>query len=352
MGVRYIGSKARIADSILEIAGPPSGQGRFVDAFCGTGAVAHAAADQGWPVVINDFMKSSVALATAGLISSQQASFGSIGGYHEAIKQLNRAPAREGFMFREYSPESAVATGTERRYFTRENARKIDGVRYAIEQWRDAGLLNTNEWTLLLGDLMVSANSVANISGTYGCFLSEWTESAKREMTMRPRQLRAVEVPFQAIVGDVFRLPTDRDDVVYFDPPYTKRQYASYYHLLETLVIGDEPVVEGVSGLRPWRDRSSDFCYKRKALAAILRLVEQTRSSRILLSYSNEGHVPQSDLVSGLRELGEVTLHPVDNIGRYRPNSTASAAGSQVHEYVIEILPKTLAPAVAEPLGA
>ena len=27
------------------------------------------------------------------------------------------------------------------------------------------------------------------------------------------------------------------------------RQYASYYHILETIVSGDEPLVEGVAGL-------------------------------------------------------------------------------------------------------
>jgi adenine-specific DNA-methyltransferase len=352
MGVRYIGSKARIANSILEIAGPPLGNGRFVDAFCGTGVVAQAAADLGWPVVINDFMRSSVTLASAGLISFPQAPFSAFGGYHEAIRRLNAAPPLQGFFFREYSPESGLVGGIERRYFTRENASRIDGVRLAIEEWRASGLLNEHEHTLLLGDLIVSANSVANISGTYGCFLSEWTESAKRALTMRPRELRTTTVPFEAVIGDVFRLSSDPQDVVYLDPPYTKRQYASYYHLLETLVIGDEPAVEGVSGLRPWKDRSSDFCYKRRALSAILRLVKQTRSSRILLSYSNEGHVPQSELISGLRGIGEVTLHPMENIGRYRPNAVASAAGSHVHEFVIEILPREIASANAEPLGA
>ena len=53
MGYRYIGSKARIADEIIEYvketATMESG-GFFVDAFSGTGVVAEKAAQIGWPV--------------------------------------------------------------------------------------------------------------------------------------------------------------------------------------------------------------------------------------------------------------------------------------------------------------
>lgn len=57
MGYRYIGSKARIADEIIEYvketATMESG-GFFVDAFSGTGVVAEKAAQIGWPVHVND----------------------------------------------------------------------------------------------------------------------------------------------------------------------------------------------------------------------------------------------------------------------------------------------------------
>ena len=34
-------------------------------------------------------------------------------------------------------------------------------------------------------------------------------------------------------------------DAVYADPPYTKRQYAAYYHILETIAAGDRPLISG-----------------------------------------------------------------------------------------------------------
>ena len=115
-------------------------------------------------------------------------------------------------------------------------------------------------------------------------------------------------------------------DVAYFDPPYTKRQYAAYYHLLETIAVGDSPDVVGVTGLRPWQSLASDFCYKTKALKAISTLVAATPARRILLSYSSEGHVTLDALREALSAHGEVKVHDLGAIGRYRPNSVARLA--------------------------
>ncbi|MFZ4745219.1 MAG: DNA adenine methylase, partial [Limnohabitans sp.] len=78
MSFRYIGSKSRIVDQIKTRIGPSTG-GFFVDAFCGTGVVAEAAADLGWPVRINDNLSSAVISAGARLISSKEAKFKKLG---------------------------------------------------------------------------------------------------------------------------------------------------------------------------------------------------------------------------------------------------------------------------------
>ena len=128
------------------------------------------------------------------------------------------------------------------------------------------------------------------------CFLSKWTKQSEENISIRCRELKSVSVKVQAKVGDVFQVPNTQQDVVYLDPPYTKRQYASYYHILETVALGDEPVVEGVAGLRPWKDRASDFCYKRRALKTLSNLVQSLQANRVLLSYSSEGHICMEDM--------------------------------------------------------
>ena len=135
---------------------------------------------------------------------------------------------------------------------------------------------------------------------------------------MRCRELIASGVRVEATVGDVFDVPTAAHDLVYLDPPYTKRQYASYYHILETVALGDEPEVEGVAGLRPWKDRASDFCYKTRALKTLSHLVHSLKSQRVLLSYSSEGHICMQDMKAELSKIGKSTMHPLGAIGRYR----------------------------------
>lgn len=84
--VRYIGSKARLTADLMAFAGPPSG--RFLDLFCGTGAVSAAAADAGWAVVANDNLNCAVTLTGAQLVAKTEARFDALGGYSRAIEQL------------------------------------------------------------------------------------------------------------------------------------------------------------------------------------------------------------------------------------------------------------------------
>ncbi len=346
MGVRYIGSKARVADEIVEILGMPTGA-TFIDGFCGTGTVAAAAARVGWPVRINDHLFSSVVMASASLIGQDDVRFEQLGGYKEAIYTLNSLEGVDGFIHREYTPASRVG-GVERKYFTETNGRRIDAVRAMIRVWREARLITGAEHELLIADLMGAANGVANIAGTYGCFLKDWSPQSLKAIRLRARNLPTESAKVEVHVGDVTDVPASAADVAYYDPPYTKRQYAAYYHLLETIALGDEPIVGGVTGLRPWRHLASDFCYRTRALGALGRLVADSPAQRVLLSYSSEGHVSRSELEQSLGSLGDLTVHQVGTIGRYRPNEAASAAASSVHEYLFELV-KSPIPA---PVGA
>lgn len=322
--------------------------GLFVDAFCGTGVVAAAAADAGWPVRVNDSLSSAVATASALLVSREDVPFRELGGYEAAIAQLNATRPIPGFFWREYSPAGPPG----RLYFSETNAARIDAVRVRVKRWRQQEVVDETEHRLLLADLIAAAGRVANIAGTYGCYLSRWTPAALQSFSMRPRALRAEPVVYDAHCGDVTQVPSDSRDVTYFDPPYTKRQYAAYYHINETLAREDEPDVGGKTGLRPWEQYASDYCYKRRALTSLTNLIEGTRARRILLSYSSEGHVALDDLEVALSALGTLSVHGLGSIGRYRPNGAASAAASGVTEYLLEVCKLAVAAPTTEAAAA
>lgn len=338
MTFRYIGSKMRLADALSDHIGVPGNDsGRFVDAFCGTGSVAEVANKLGWPLWLNDHLQSATLMASSRFISKREISFEHLGGYSKTLDYLNSLPLVKGFVWREYSPASYGFIGIERRYFTEENAGKIDAIRRQVQEWHEDGCITDTEKRLLISDLLSSVNRVANTAGTYGCFLSKWTGQAQNSLLLVPRLLNLSCNNVKSTNLDVYDLEIDKNDLVYLDPPYTKRQYASYYHLLETVTIGDNPCVEGVAGLRPWKEKSSVFCYKRKALKALTSLVTKLNSNKILLSYSSEGHVEIDDLYNSLEDVGDISVYPLKSIGRYRPNVAATAGNDTVSEFLFVI---------------
>lgn len=336
MSFRYIGSKARIVDSIMEQIGPPDG-GVFVDAFSGTGAVAEAASKAGWKVHVNDHLTSSAIMSFARLLSQDDVSFAKLGGYARAIEALNSLEPRRGFIWHEYSPASSQHSSVSRMYFTEVNAQKIDAIRNQIREWRTRSDIDESEERVLIADLMRAANRVANTAGTYGCFLSKWQRQSLDRLVLEPAPLRNFAPRASMSSVDVSAVRCSPEDTVYLDPPYTKRQYAAYYHILETIALGDEPQVDGVCGIRPWREKASDFCYKTRAATAIKNLIDALPARRIFLSYSTEGHVPIAVLFEALSNLGVVELHRLKYIGRYRPNRAASEAASDVGEILFSI---------------
>ena len=197
VSVRYIGSKARVLEDLVHIAGPPQGSGVFVDAFCGTGVVAAAAADAGWAVRINDSLRCAVTMAAARLVAAQDVPFGILGGYQKALRVLNDLAAAPGFIWSEYSPASASAGAerVERRYFTESNAARIDGMRGQIAEWAAEGSISPLEEVLLVADLLSAANKTANIAGTYGCFLRKWQPGALADLQIGRAHVRTPVTP-------------------------------------------------------------------------------------------------------------------------------------------------------------
>ena len=337
MGIRYLGSKARVLDDLACLIGEPRAKGgRFVDAFSGTGAVASIAADLGWGVHVNDHLRCARLLSAARMLSEADVSYVALGGYHGAVTRLNASLATEGFLWREYSPASAGHAPRPRRYFTEENAVRLDGMRAQIRRWGAAGVISSVEEDLLLADLIEAASAVANTAGTFGCFLSGWSPTALRTVEVKERILRPDPIRFTADELDVFSVQTEVGDTVYLDPPYTKRQYAAYYHVLETLAHGDEPEVSGVTGLRPWESKASPFCYKSRALPTMLGLIEHIRAERVLISYSVDGHIDLEALVRELEPAGTVEAHRIGEVPRYQPYHSNGSVERNVDEFVIE----------------
>ena len=322
MSFRYLGNKTRLTDWIVGEIGRVLPQGSTIaDPMCGTASVSLALARAGYSVTAADALTFSVIHARARLLAKQAPAFKALGGYDKALEWMRSAAPVEGYFFQEFGDTGRPANGrAPRLYFSATNAAHIDGIRDGIRKLAASGDINEIEHSLLLHHLILATNKVANISGTYGYFLRNLSRTALQPLTFAPIEFEQTPGHHTVLHGPIEEhASTLRVDAVYLDPPYTKRQYAGNYHVLETIACEDEPEAAGDGGLRPWKDQASDFCYRRNAGKAFRETLEQLTVPHVFISYSQDGQVHEDELASILKDFGKVTTHEQPYI-RYRSN--------------------------------
>ena len=94
-----------------------------------------------------------------------------------------------------------------------------------------------------------------------------------------------------------------KGDILYLDPPYNQRQYATNNHMLETIAKYDNPKIHGKTGLRDYQNQKSFYCSKSQVKKAFKDLILKAKARYIFLSYNNEGLMTLDDIkeIMGLR---------------------------------------------------
>lgn len=354
MGFRYIGSKDKLSEIIIsEIKSINKTAKHIIDLMAGTGLFSLALREEGFQVSAVDVMTYSYHHLNVHLFLGEAPLFNGItkiegignyqvcnlfGGsnYETTLNYLNKLGPFKGYFYKEFSPDGQPSdTLKPRKYFTSYNAGKIDAIRNEIKKLRVMGIIGELENSLLIHDLIMAANDVANIAGTYGHYLSKFVKRAEDPIKLSP-------TPF-SVKGNleghkIYRGHAEEiarelvGDLCYIDPPYMKRQYAANYHILETIARGDEPAAIGDSGLRPWRDQYSNFCSKVKIRDSFHKIITNIRADHFLISYSEDGLLPINDLISFLSNYGVVENKTVE-YKRFKSNDSKKKA--TLNEYLI-----------------
>lgn len=340
MAYRYIGNKSTLLPHIVDAVKRLVSPGEIVaDLMCGTASVSEALRENGYRVIASDIMTYAVHHARVRLLMDHPPTFRllNIGDYRAVQAYLQDLPGESGLFVREYSEGGSPVDGyASRKYFTEANARQIDAIRKMLAYWETSNLITPIESSLLRHDLIMAANDVANIAGTYGHFRSKWSNSALRNLKLTPSNFLALPIDGHSVIqGRAEDIAGSISaDLCYLDPPYKKRQYAANYHILETLARGDEPQTFGVSGLRDWWDQYSDFCSKRNIRKAFSDIITQIHCDRFLISYSEDGLLTMEELLALLGEFGPTKTVSIPH-KRFRSN--ASSLGSTVTEYLVHL---------------
>lgn len=325
--MKYIGNKQRLLDFIDNVVQKEKlpQKGTFIDIFTGTTSVAKHYKKKGYRIIANDFMTYSYVFQQAYIKNNRFPEFKNLlkskyfninsnpSDKYEPIKividYLNRLPGKKGFIFKHYAPSGELG----RQFFSNENAMRIDATRDQLDEWYKEGLLNENEFYVLLASLIDAADFVANISGTYGAYLKIWRSTALKPFTIQMPNLIESNLEHQIYQEDSNKIIGDLEgDILYIDPPYNTRQYASNFHILETLARWDNPQVYGKTGLRPYENQKSAYSQRSKCKDAFIDLINKAKADYILMSYNNEGIIPHEFILDTLSKKGKVKVYTKD----------------------------------------
>jgi len=307
--MRYIGGKAKLlADIETVINKNTHGSERvFCDIFSGSGSVAKHFKPK-YEVLSNDFLHFSYVIQKATIENNNNPMFKKLAniGILDPVKFLEEANLDGSenltfFIAENYSPNEK----SERMYISKRNAMRVDFIRNTIEVWKSLDLIDEIEYYHLLASLIKGVPFVSNITGTYGAYLKNWDKRAYKEFEMarfdvvdNGRNNRCYNADANKLIREI------EGDILYLDPPYNSRQYASNYHLLETISRYDSPEIRGVTGMRPYDDVKSAFSTKAGVLEVFEDLIHNAQFSNIVMSYSTEGLMTPIQIETILKKYG------------------------------------------------
>ena len=80
-------------------------------------------------------------------------------------------------------------------------------------------------------------------------------KTAQTPFMLKPAEMIINDQKHQVFNEDINELASKIEgDILYLDPPYNHRQYATNYHLLETVAKYDNPKIHGKTGLREYEN--------------------------------------------------------------------------------------------------
>ncbi len=299
--MNYIGSKQKLSpfifETVTETCGNDLSKKTFCDLFAGTGIVGRNFKPHVKQVIANDVEYYSYVL-NRNYIGNHI-----VFEYEDFIVALNLLKGEKGFIFQNYSEGGKAG----RNYFTSENGRVIDAVRFQIEKWKKAKTISEDQYFFLLASLLESADKVANTASVYGAYLKHIKTSASKKLIIKPAIFQQTDNSHQVFQKDSNSLIKEIEgDILYLDPPYNARQYGANYHLLNTIAKYDTFVPKGKTGLREYY--KSDWCKTGEVLKSFEELIENAQFKYIFLSYNNEGLMSKKEVQTVMERFGKYSL--------------------------------------------
>ena len=315
--LNYIGSKFQLLDwitsNMMEKTGWTSfANKRIGDMFSGTGIVSYTFRKDMAIVISNDTELYSYIITYAFTRSVYTATCKQIIDEFQQDIQDNKHSSTIGFITMHYSPFGSC----ERKFFTIENAKRIDYTRNRLELIKDT--LTFDEYQFILASILLSADAVSNVPAVYGCFLKNFKAKAEKSLTLKPIHNNTLPAQDTSNTTNKDVLNTDfltsfETDLVYLDPPYNARQYSKNYFPLNIIaktpeILLSELPLKGKTGI-PSDCFISPFCKKGNVVEnAFDLLFKELKTKWIFLSYNSEAIVSKDRMLDIMKRYGDAAV--------------------------------------------
>ena len=319
-GIKYAGSKKQLIPQILSLAKETGAQSVW-DGFSGTTRVSQAFAQAGYRTISSDLSVWSEVFAQCWLLNRQEP-----GTYAELIAHLNGIPPRDGWFTEHYGGDPEICSDSPnvlKKPFQRKNTQKADGIREEIDRLG----LDPVTRAVALTSLILALDRVDSTLGHFSSYLRQWSPRSFRDLKLEIPHLWVNSQKNEVHRGEIFSLTSKiHADLAYFDPPYgsnnekmppSRVRYSAYYHFWTTLILNDRPALFGKAARRKdtsdLRSASVFEEFRRDpqtgrflAVEAIRKLLAETYSPWILLSYSSGGRATAEELMDAIHSVGKL----------------------------------------------
>ncbi len=311
-GIKYAGSKLKVLPYIIDIVAELNVK-NILDGFSGSTRVSQAFAKLGFNTTSSDVSVWSQTFSECFILNQRNSEH-----YSEIINHLNSLEGYDGWFTEHYGGENNL----EKRPFQAKNTRRLDAIRDEIDNLD----LDKIEKSVALTSLVLALDSVDSTLGHYAAYLADWSPRSYKDLTLKLPDLFVSTGNNRVVRGDIFETINNFEfDLAYFDPPYgsnndkmppSRVRYSAYYHIWTSVIKHDKPKLFGkVNRREDTRDTVSASVFEefRKdendkfiALQAIKKLVRETKSRYILLSYSSGGRATKDELYEILNSSGKI----------------------------------------------
>jgi len=269
---RFVGSKQKLADWIIEAIRTNCKGNSFFDVFAGTSIISSEIAAQMKRIIINDTLQSNKIVYEA-FYGTGNSSKIKLNNYKTRFNSIDKRNLLKGWFVKNYGGK----------YFGINDCTVIEAIRNILSVEKKK--MTKKEYNILLASLIYSMDKVSNTVGHYDAYIQKKPADNNFVFDLiQPLDLQEVKV--EIYCSDANELAGKiQTDIAYIDPPYNSRQYCQFYHIYETLVKWDEPELFGTA-LKRKGESLSDYC-RTKAPEAFADLIEKLKCKYLVVSYNN-----------------------------------------------------------------